>query len=806
MWEHQRQAAGRVRLRASHVGDQRAEPPRSMGTRSISDAELTRWFNELKDRREEMPQVHLNVPKKVWHARSTAAKYSTVPRPGTAVRRHPTGLLEQERLRPASPELISRMVGSPSIQGRHYEVPGWFEYAVYDGSCPGVFYQELASTTPFVAKPRPPQLSRPSSTAVPRPQLSRPPSAVTMTKPQLSRPPSAAKLRPPNVVEPIPDPPVLEVQRRATPPPPCAMPDPGLTEELILTARPDFGAALGLEQAMNEARSRMDPTSAKGLRLLSNALAKRADQRREFKRCLRLREGRLEAFRRCEPITQAIMRIVAAANEAAEGDSTVGLRRLDLMDWHRCLIKGGFLRRSAIGRQLAREPFCYVPPAYLEYARQFLEGGVLAKTVQEVALSHSHGDAVLVNVERIGHADELMPRPNAHDEEHAKEVMVSDADEGGAQSADGVAIWDAGVKLWRLLVNHGAVQNGELPFDAFVEVVFELADAHVSHALRHYLTEAGSSVYVPLQEYLDFANRLVKACVAQPPDNKGVSTPSPSRRGSMAVAPSRRGSIAAAVTNLPNILDENERPQSSQNRRASVTGAHSTADAERSASASSNRPPHSNSRRTSLTSLDLFALEHVRSETPVSRRPSLSLNRDISRRPRSRLRYAWPAAAPHAQECMRKVDLLRQAIIECCSGSGLPMKDAALREFRKCCQLAGERFGPLGYAQLERALREMPGEMYASVTFRHVVVGRERSDEAIQLLSDASMSDESQMFCFLRAIDVDCDGSISPDDFCQAVEMGLADLEDLDARWHEVSALRDGAGATRLGSITGLAI
>ena len=119
---------------------------------------------------------------------------------------------------------------------------------------------------------------------------------------------------------------------------------------------------------------------------------------------------------------------------------------------------------------------------------------------------------------------------------------------------------------------------------------------------------------------------------------------------------------------------------------------------------------------------------------------------------------------------------------------GSTLREVAARDFRQLCQLAGKsKTQPLGYGELEGALRLIPGETYRTVTFRHEIVSREGHEGAAQVLTAASRSDEGQLFCFFRAMDHDCDGLVSKEDYCNAVEEGLMDLWTIDQRWDEMS-------------------
>lgn len=735
MWEHQLHSNGRPLTMSTSGchGDEKLPVmhTRSKSVASFSNADLTEWFAVLK-RRQHATESIVHNPVELRHtenAHVTLTKSAGLPRPGTAVRRYPSGLLAQFG---SGPQLVERPAGATACGGRYFDAPGWFEYAGYAGSGPGVFFQERALTTTFVARPKP--RCWPS-----REQSSRRPSSATVlatgTTDVLSR---------------------LAVQLGQN------------DVSLDLTSRPNFGAALGLEQALTEARIRLDPTSARGLRLISAALAKRAEQRTEFQRCLNARESRITAFRQCRPIIEAIRVLVTAS--AGHGDkcketSAAGLRFSEFMDWHRCLISNGFLHHTAVGPEMARDPFCYVPPAYIPFVRQFL-GGVLAATEQEINAGDSSFD-----VEAIGHADELLPMPSCNNGATTEPGVPKRAEP--TEDPEGLQVWDVGVRVWRLLVERGAVRDAYLQFDAFIDAVFDLADAHISQACRRRLKISGSSHLVQLQEYMDFVARLVRACVYEAvvdstPPSTGPATTNCCDEGSHAAPSSSQTKHPALLAGVLRGSFPLQGPPTEHLRSSS------TVDCRRQS------PNGSKGERCDSSLQQLQPVRRASQSRPHSspaRRPSLSAGPFEARHQRVlRLRHCWPNPVAYAQETNRKLNLLRAAIEERAIGTDTSIGDGASRAFRACCQLAGKRrAGALGYAQLETALQQMPGTIYASVTFRHAVVGRELSDESGHALSSACTSDEGQTFSFFRALDYDGDGQISEKDFKHCVEHGFTD-------------------------------
>ena len=155
-----------------------------------------------------------------------------------------------------------------------------------------------------------------------------------------------------------------------------------------------------------------------GLKLLAAGMAKRVEQRNEFKRAGAARDARLSAFRNCRKIENKLRELSAAARagreagaKAAEAtsnwkalgrgspiagmdgddkgdeswqdptaaktnksrlfkmdphDDGYGLRRSDFLDLHKCLFRSDFFARNAIGKEMSRFPYCYAPPSYLK--------------------------------------------------------------------------------------------------------------------------------------------------------------------------------------------------------------------------------------------------------------------------------------------------------------------------------------------------------------------------------------------------------------------------------------------------------
>ncbi len=154
----------------------------------------------------------------------------------------------------------------------------------------------------------------------------------------------------------------------------------------------------------------------------------------------------------------------------------------------------------------------------------------------------------------------------------------------------------------------------------------------------------------------------------------------------------------------------------------------------------------------------------------------------------TQLRHAWPSGECHLAEVMRKLGLLRAAIV---AHEGMVSRATALKEWRSYSRAIGLKSNKLNFTQLDRALREMPGIDYNGLTFRYAVVAREGGGN--EALLGASRLDAEETLCFLRWLDHDGDGLVSADDYSHAVlhgqrEATQADLKTvLSDKWHKAA-------------------
>eukprot|EP00326_Haptolina_ericina_P033267 CAMPEP_0181245218 /NCGR_PEP_ID=MMETSP1096-20121128/43298_1 /TAXON_ID=156174 ORGANISM="Chrysochromulina ericina, Strain CCMP281" /NCGR_SAMPLE_ID=MMETSP1096 /ASSEMBLY_ACC=CAM_ASM_000453 /LENGTH=337 /DNA_ID=CAMNT_0023341863 /DNA_START=887 /DNA_END=1901 /DNA_ORIENTATION=+ len=150
--------------------------------------------------------------------------------------------------------------------------------------------------------------------------------------------------------------------------------------------------------------------------------------------------------------------------------------------------------------------------------------------------------------------------------------------------------------------------------------------------------------------------------------------------------------------------------------------------------------------------------------------------------------YSMSGRAP--QRLTQSTGLGMRATLTCCASAirasdaaGVLSVKAAQREFRHYCRAAGiprgdcfGRYGPhaesLSFGRMDRALRRMSSPQYVDLAFRCSVAARKArrtGKTARRTLLEADWADNDQMYCLLQRLDVDGDGEISLQDFCDAV-------------------------------------
>ena len=144
----------------------------------------------------------------------------------------------------------------------------------------------------------------------------------------------------------------------------------------------------------------------------------------------------------------------------------------------------------------------------------------------------------------------------AHGGGHGAELGHSRASFGENSE---LSLWDEGILAWRQLLTRGGVQGGLLSFDCFVDMSFDLADAHVLFA--HGPVQAGRTLPVRMEAYFRFiSSTLVKAIfVAHPPTPQPTpgSPGLPAAQSSPATVPLRlRHSFPAADAHVAAVMQK----------------------------------------------------------------------------------------------------------------------------------------------------------------------------------------------------------------------------------------------------------
>ena len=223
-----------------------------------------------------------------------------------------------------------------------------------------------------------------------------------------------------------------------------------------------------------------------------------------------MRETRQKAFIRSADIARVLRRLYVAVSTTSQtsGGHVRAPRRSGFLDLHLCLVSEGYLNESAAGAETAVFPYCYSPPYWSEYK--------LAQTTS----SGTQCDGELETTEGAS-VPELGAGGQAMRDEHAVEHGSKTAAE-----LSFIATWDVGLLAWRLLQARGGVKRFAhiLTFDGFRCAMFDLADAHLTHAQRDVLTPFNGDVKTYLQTYLDFVHKLVETCLAPLDSDGGVSS------------------------------------------------------------------------------------------------------------------------------------------------------------------------------------------------------------------------------------------------------------------------------------------
>lgn len=259
--------------------------------------------------------------------------------------------------------------------------------------------------------------------------------------------------------------------------------------------------------------------------------------------------------------------VISIANQAFESR----LCRSDFFDLHRTIVHAGFVRQKAVGKPLSTFPYMYAPPTYCAFVGEEglppLSPTRSGATASAFTLAKGASTTSDFDAEGVGHFDEVgmtrgradsvislltaglhavakgrgkiedgtiplstvqisAPAPVEGANAAAPSTPITTAGTEGARASSsidggdlsGLAVWDTGVQAWNMLTERGATDDGLLLLDALIDIVFELADAHITRTYRKSLERGGNShiEHVKLDEYKDFVTRLVGACVRDP--------------------------------------------------------------------------------------------------------------------------------------------------------------------------------------------------------------------------------------------------------------------------------------------------
>ena len=300
-------------------------------------------------------------------------------------------------------------------------------------------------------------------------------------------------------------------------------------------------------------------------------------------------------------------------------------------------------------------------------------------------------------------------------------------------------IFSEGVKLWHILLAGGHVTKGLLSFEAIQAIAFEFADANLAHTHEAALQPFGGDVRTSLQPYLDFIL-----------DMKGSIVQVPSATDATPLFGARRRYVAG--------LGDDGSPL----QRA----AGGSPDGRRS------------SQQSAPTALASGGNWNVLA-TMMKTGGAAAFGAYV--------KHAWPNPGVHASEMNRRLSLLKLAL----SRDGPMSKSSVANEFREYCRIVGKgRSRQLSYHDVDRAWRRMQDKNYVDLTFRYEVAAREAISKGCrEVLTEAQHADEEQTICFIKLIDLDCDGRISEDDFCQAMrsENLVGSIDKLRDKWQEAA-------------------
>ncbi|KAL3894399.1 MAG: hypothetical protein SGPRY_013820, partial [Prymnesium sp.] len=307
---------------------------------------------------------------------------------------------------------------------------------------------------------------------------------------------------------------------------------------LFLTARPEGSSAIGLDEAVKEARS-IQLIGANASHVVLEAIKKLEEMTHEYKRAATSRGVRFGAFKACEPIKELLTELQKMMSEGG----TQGVGRSEFLNLHLSLSREGFLTEELVGEEVGSYPFCWSAPAYMQFLQASERGGNNHASSNPESLLDS-------NLPRRASSAALYASVNVDDpslissssSEEESEEDGEESEESSEESGPSVGWamlqrfipWDEGFHLWNMLLHRGALRDHTLLPERLEEAMFELADAYLT--TKH--SPEKRDVRVHLREYHSFLHDVVTTI-----RHKTAPEPSPSsslRHGE--APPSRRSS------------------------------------------------------------------------------------------------------------------------------------------------------------------------------------------------------------------------------------------------------------------------
>lgn len=259
-----------------------------------------------------------------------------------------------------------------------------------------------------------------------------------------------------------------------------------------LTMRPSVLEVDSLKRTTAEAKRVLDKTSVNGAKLIAAAEAKLDACIAEMDRCVEANATRRAAFHQCAVIQRAVEDLVSAAGVATEavGETERTLTRAQFLDVHVNFVRAGCLARDRVGDEASQGIYIYAPPLFV---RRFGGTGTKRRTRSSRESKDRRSRA-------------------------SRESKTGEEEEERLGRTDGLAAWDAGIALWKMISRRKSMGDGRLSANALAEAVFELVDARLTHKYRGEIRPGMSGDRViSLQEYLDEVAKLVRGCVETPP-------------------------------------------------------------------------------------------------------------------------------------------------------------------------------------------------------------------------------------------------------------------------------------------------